>query len=274
MIRFKEKLKMYKNYFLLNTALILFLAPLNAQEFKVAKTYKVQQAKQGVAVDKDYFYVVNNSNIVKYAKEDGGQIKFWEDTSGAIKHLNSGVIIKGKLYCANSNYPESPMASSLEIFDPETLMHINNVSLGIYIGSATWIDFYNGHWYVAFAHYTGRGATEGKANSWTQLVKFNKNWQRVEGWVFPKALIEKFGTRSNSGGFIAKTGAIYATGHDNKELYKLNFPKIGHTLIWEKTYSIPYEGQGIALDAFNEKSLTLFGIIKKDNKVIKTILKK
>ncbi|NMH86845.1 YncE family protein [Flavivirga algicola] len=270
----KLVLKMYKKYVFLSIAFMLFLIPSNAQEFKVVKTYEVQQAKQGVAVDGDYFYVVNNSNIVKYTRKASNQVKQWKDTSGAIKHLNSGIIINGKLYCTNSNYPESPMASSIEIFDPETLMHIDNVSLGIYIGSATWLDFYNGYWYVAFAHYTGRGSSEGKTNSWTQLVKFTKDWQRIEGWVFPKILIGKFGTRSNSGGFITKEGTIYATGHDDKELYKLKFPKIGHTLIWKNTYSIPYEGQGIALDASTEKSLTLFGIIKKDNKVIQTILKK
>ncbi|MEM8765552.1 MAG: hypothetical protein AAGD88_17185, partial [Bacteroidota bacterium] len=223
---------------------ILVLELSNAQEFTVDKTYEVERARQGVAVDDVHFYVINNSDIAKYTKKEGEKTRQWQDGTGAIKHLNSGIIIDGKLYCANSNYPESPMASSIEVFDPRTLAHLENISLGILIGSATWVDFYQGHWYVAFAHYTGRGSTEDRTNSWTQLVKFTKDWQRTEGWIFPKALVEKFGTRSNSGGCITKDGTIYATGHDNKELYELKFPKMGHTLIWGKTYPIPYQGQG------------------------------
>ncbi|MEO1011129.1 MAG: hypothetical protein AAFX53_07455 [Bacteroidota bacterium] len=246
----------------------------SAQEFTIDKSYQVDRARQGVALDDIHFYVINNSDIAKYTKNEGTKLQQWQDATGAIKHLNSGIIIDGKLYCANSNYPESPMASSIEVFDPETLAHVENISLGIYIGSATWLDFYDGHWYVAFAHYTGRGSTEGKTNSWTQLVKFTKDWQRSEAWIFPRALIEKFGTRSNSGGFLTKEGIIYATGHDNKELYQLVFPKIGHTLIWKKTHPVPFEGQGIALDINSGDSITLYGIIKKENKVLKTTFKK
>ncbi|MGP1993005.1 hypothetical protein D9V96_014105 [Zobellia laminariae] len=253
---------------------VMIALKVSAQEFKIDRTYEVPSARQGVAIDEDYFFVVNNSEIVKYTKKDGEQVAHWEDSSGAIKHFNSGIIINEKLYCANSNYPESPMASSIEVFDPKSLEHLENISLGIYIGSATWIDFHESYWYIAFAHYTGRGATETKINSWTQLVKFNTDWQRIEGWIFPKELVAKFGTRSNSGGFITKDGKIYATGHDNTELYELSFPKIGHTLLWHKTYDIPYEGQGIALDANTADSLSLYGIIKKENKVLRTTLKK
>lgn len=254
--------------------LLLLASNVFAQDFKIDKAYGITEAKQGVATDNSHFYVVNNSSITKHHKVDGKLITTWQDTTGQIKHLNSGIIIDQKLYCANSNYPESPMVSSIEVFNPDTLTPIENISLGIDVGSATWIDFYKGHWYIAFAHYTGRGSTENKDNNWTQLIKFTKDWQRVGGWIFPKDLIAKFGTKSNSGGIITKDGTIYATGHDNTELYELKFPRLGATLHWVNTYDIPYEGQGIALDKETNTELSLFGIIKKENKVLKITLKK
>ncbi|REE27655.1 hypothetical protein DFQ09_101489 [Winogradskyella pacifica] len=240
-----------------------------SQSTKIERVYNVAEAKQGVAVDSNYFYVINNSSIVKYNQHDGKELIKWQDSTKQIKHLNSGIILDQKLYCTHSNYPESPMVSSIEVFDPNTLKPIENISLGIYLGSATWLDFYDNHWYVAFAHYRGRGESEGKTNSWTQLVKFTKEWQRIEGWIFPKDLIEKFGTRSNSGGVITKSGTILITGHDNKELYELRFPELGYTLEWTNTYDIPYEGQGIALDKITDLELVLYGIIRKESKVLK-----
>lgn len=244
-----------------------------AQSFEIEHEYLVPEARQGVAVDKTHFYVVNNSSIIKYTRDKAEEVSEWSDETGTIKHFNSGIILDNKLYCANSNYPESPMASSIEVFDSITLEHIESISLGIYIGSATWLDFYKGFWYIAFAHYTGRGSTEEKTNHWTQLVKFTQDWKREEAWVFPKELLTKFGTRSNSGGIITNSGSIYATGHDNKELYKLEFPALGPTLNWVGTYKIPFEGQGIALGSITNKYLTLFGIVKKENKVIEATLK-
>ncbi len=248
----------------------LIIISLSAQ---IEKTYSLPMVKQGVAVNDQFFYVINNSEIVTYTKDEGKLVNRWKDTTRTIKHLNSGIILNNKLYCTNSNYPEDPMVSSIEVFDPQTLQHIANISFGIYIGSATWVDFYKDHWYVAFAHYTGKGSSENKNNHWTQLVKFTKDWQRVEGWIFPEELINKFDTRSNSGGFITNEGVIYVTGHDNKELYELYFPKMSYTLEWKQTYPIPFEGQGIALDK-TEKDFTIFGIIRSENKVVKSVIKR
>ncbi len=84
----------------------------------IVKTYRVPSSKQAVAVDSSYFYVINNSSITKHQKKDGKQESAWDDKDSLIQHLNSGIIIDGKLYTVNSNYPDAPMASSIEIFDP------------------------------------------------------------------------------------------------------------------------------------------------------------
>ncbi|MEQ9442033.1 MAG: hypothetical protein RIG62_23540 [Cyclobacteriaceae bacterium] len=249
--------------------LLMWLSVLNAiaQPSSPIKRYIVPVAQQGVAVDEMHFYVINNHSIHKYTKSNGTSTANWEDSTGFIKHLNSGIIINDTLYCTNSNYPESPMASSLEMFDPQTLRHINTHSFGIQIGSATWVDRYKGAWYVAFAHYTGRGATEGKDNRWTQLVKFDTAWRQLEAWIFPADLVAEFDTRSNSGGFIDADGTIYCTGHDLPKLYQLHFPSLGYTLEWKNTLNIASKGQGIALDN-DGITKQVYGILRDENVIV------
>jgi len=51
---------------------LLFLmccSQIQAQE--IVRTYNVPSAQQGVAVDDGFFYVINNSAIIKYDKPNG-----------------------------------------------------------------------------------------------------------------------------------------------------------------------------------------------------------
>lgn len=253
--------------------LILFQSnTLFAQSLDSLQSFDAPAANQAVAVDGQYFYAIDNKTIEKYDKESGSLVKKWEDTTGAIKHLNSGVVIKHKLYCAHSNFPEIPMASSIEVFDTEDLRPIDNHSFGIDIGSATWIDWYDGYWYVAFAHYNRFKDKIGKDNSWTQLVKYTNDWKRVGGWIFPEELYDEFGKMSNSGGVINGDGTLFLTGHDFKKLYKMKFPKNGYSLEWVDTFSAPFEGQGIATDPV--KSEIIYGIQRSEEQVIKASFSK
>lgn len=246
---------------------VLLLA--QAQDVEEVRRYSVNHAQQGVAVDSAFFYVINSHSITKHQKSDGKLVATWEGgPEGVVEHLNSGIIIDGMLYCTHSNFPASPMASSIEIFDPNTLTHAGNRSLGIMIGSATWIDRYDGFWWIGFAQYTGQGGTEGKDNSWTQVVKFDDNWQRQEAWIFPEGLIKQFATRSNSGGSWGPDGLLYCTGHDAKELYVLKIPEQGFTLQWIDTLAFPCPGQGIAWD--RTESGILYGIDRHQKEVIAT----
>ena len=238
----------------------------------VVRSYEVPEARQGVATDSLHFFVINNSSISKHLKSSGQMVGSWVDRDSVLVHMNSGCMIDGKLYVVNSNYPESPMASSIEIFDPESLEHIDNHSLGILHGSATWMDEYQGFLYVVFAHYTGRGSEPGKDNSWTRLVKLDRNWQQIESWIFPDPLLDRFVSRSNSGGVILPDGRILCTGHDNFELYELRFPSKGYTLEWKRTLSVGSYGQGIAHEYHGDREL-IFGIIKKNNQVVVSKIK-
>ena len=256
-----------KKFFLLCIGSFLCVS-LAAQQLDSLQAFDAPAARQAVAVSEQYIFAIDNITIEQYDKTTRQKLKTWKDGSGALKHLNSGLVREGKLYCAHSNFPEIPMASSIEVFDPETLDHLESYSLGIMIGSATWLDYYEGHWYVAFVHYSqGAGQEPGKDNSWSQLVKFTSDWQRVGAWIFPKDLLERFSGMSNSGGYITEGGDIIITGHDHKELYRLAFPKMGYTLQWIETWPAPFEGQGIAVDP--EDKSVIYGISRSQKKVVK-----
>ncbi|MGB3586831.1 MAG: hypothetical protein WBA23_09840 [Tunicatimonas sp.] len=249
----------------------LLLAQSSPQKVNVIKVYDVEQAHQAVAVDDGCFYVINNTSITKHDKENGNLIKDWHDQDSVLVHLNSGIILDDKLYSCHSNYPQAPMASSIEIFDPQTLEHIDSHSLGIQFGSATWLDRYQDHWYVAFAHYTGRGSEPGKDNRWTQLVQFTDDWQPIAGWVFPSKLLERFASRSNSGGVIRDDGSLLITGHDEAEIYVMQFPNKGYTLRWVDTLPVGSFGQGIDCEE-KEGQTFVYGIVREENQVVVTKL--
>jgi hypothetical protein len=84
--------------------------------------FHAPEARQGVAVDERFYYVIGNRVIGKYDRKSHQRLAVWEGPEGGpIEHLNSGVVVDGRLYCAHSNYPGIPMTSSVEIWDTETL---------------------------------------------------------------------------------------------------------------------------------------------------------
>ena len=243
------------------TLLVIFPGFVLAQQANLVRSFQIELAQQAVAVSQNYFYVINSKTIVRYEKKTGRVVTRYDGAKDGIKHLNSGIILNGKLYCANSNFPGTPMTSSIEIFDARTLEHIGNHSFGIAVqGSVTWIDRKNGYWWVGFAQYSGKNSREGKDNRWTTVVKYNKKWQQEEAWVFPDNIVKAFGTMSNSGGTWGKDGYLYCTGHDAAELYVMKVPDRGYTLQHIRTIPAPIHGQGIAIDHSEKKKLLMYGI--------------
>lgn len=237
------------------------------REFKQIRIFNVPEARQGVAVDENYFYAVTNYKIVKYKKETGERVDGWEgEENGPIKHLDSGAIIDGKLYCAHSNYPEFPMTSSIEIWDPNTMEHIGSHSFGIEFGSCTWVDKHDGYWWAAFAHYNKWSDSTDTDRRWTTVVKFDDEWRKLESWIFPQEVLEKFEMMSNSGGSWGPDGYLYVTGHDLPELYVIRLPDQGSILELVDIVPVNCTGQGIAWDRSDPGSI--YTIKKADRKVI------
>lgn len=251
------------------TAICIFISSLAvAQQSKLLRTYSVKEVKQAVAVDERYFYTINNSTILKYDKASGVLISEWDGAPVGIKHLNSGVVIKGKLYCANSNYPTIPMSSSVEIFDVKEMKHIGSHSFGIAPhGSLTWVEQKDGFWYAGFANYAGKEASEGRDVRWTSIVKYNKDWAETESWIFPENLVALFTPKSNSGGVWSGDGKIYCTGHDRAEVYVLKIPASGYTLEHTKTIPVDIQGQGISIDKSVKAKTIIYGFRRSDNTV-------
>ena len=199
--------------------------------FHVAERFDAYYAMQGVAIGKKHFYA----------------------------------IVKGhKLYTTHSNYPEVPMASSIEIFDTRTMQHIQSISLGIDIGSCVWVTPGKNCWYAFFAHYAGSGKEPGKDVTWSQLVKFDRKWRRMQAWVLPKTIIEELHPHSLSGGVLVDE-IFYCMGHDNQKCYLMQLPRYGVHLEWVGTIEVPIPGQAIDID----KKGNIWGISRKHRQVIK-----
>ena len=237
------------------------------KEFVKIKQFNAPEARQGVAVDADYIYVVGTQEIGKYDKQTFKLVKKWNGKKdGKIIHLDSGVIVDGKLYCSHSNYPQIPMTSSVEIWDAKNLEHIGTHSFGIGWGSCTWIDKYDGYWWAGFAHYGKWKAEAGTDEKWTTVVKFDDHWRQIEAWVFPEEILEKFIPMSNSGGSWGPDGLLYCTGHDGAEVYAMKLPEAGSVLELVETLPIEIFGQGIAWD--HSEANHLYGLVKGERKVI------
>ncbi|BDD06693.1 hypothetical protein [Aureibacter tunicatorum] len=258
--------------FLRNILLLSWMAMAtiaNAQQSELISQFDAPKARQAVVATDDAFFVVDNRTIIKRDKQTGDSLAVWTDKR--LDHLNSAILIDSLVYCAHSNYPQIPMSSTIEIFDPKTMTHVGNHSFGIEFGSATWIDEYEGHFYVMFAHYDrDHNRQRNRDVSWTQLVKFDKEWRKVGAWILPKELVERTTPYSISGGIFMEDGRILATHHHHSELYVLSIPSIGSQLVWEHTFESSIKGQGIALDPLDKN--ILWGIDKKNRQVLKTKL--
>jgi hypothetical protein len=234
--------------------------------FKEINKFDIIEARQGVAVDQEHIYVIGTQRIGKYKKDTGELVARWEKQNVPIIHLDSGVIVEGKLYCAHSNYPDVPMTSSIEVWDAETLEHLGSHSLGIQWGSCTWIDRYDGFWWAAFAHYEKWKSITGKGTEWTTVVQLNDQWQWLQSWVFPEEIVERFRPMSNSGGSWGPDSLLYCTGHDRPEIYAFRLPQCGSVLELVEAIPINILGQGIAWD--RSQTGSLYGIRKKERQVI------
>ena len=89
------------------------------------RRFKAAEANQGVAVDAEFFYAIDNHAIGKYRKDTGARVGGWDGGKGGrIQHLNAGVLLDGRLYCAHSNFPKLPAESSVEMWNTATMQPV------------------------------------------------------------------------------------------------------------------------------------------------------
>ena len=187
-------------------------------EAELLATYPAPNARQGVAVDGRYFYPVNNFSLSKRDKTSGELVAEWEGVAEGdpLTHMDSLMELDGRLYASHSNYPISPMTSSVEVWDADSMQHVATHSFGVNRGSLTWLDYYDGQWWGAFANYDKiqNGQTEpyGHTNN-TQVVRFSDDFVVVEAWTIPLEILDRMRPMSNSGGSWGDDGLLYLIGY-------------------------------------------------------------
>jgi hypothetical protein len=232
----------------------------------LVKRYTAPEARQGVAVDAQHFYAIVNSRIGKYRKADGVKVAEWVGDRIAIRHLNSCIVEKAELICANSNYPQTPMASSVEIFATRDLKHLRSIPLGVHAGSLTWVERRGNRWWAAFANYDPPRSDGGRTHRDTKIVIFTADWAAVGGYILPDTVLAKLPPNSISGGSFGPDGLLYLTGHDAPELYVVRVPKQGPVLEHIATIPAPLDGQAWSWD--RSAGRTLYGITRRSGEVV------
>ncbi len=168
---------------------------------RTIRVYEARDADQGVAADTRFFYPVDNTVVAKHEIATGGLVGRWEGPrDGFVRHLNSCLADAGRLWCANSNYPLTPMGSSIEVFDAAALQHVDSHSLGMLDeGSLTWFDRLRGGWIAGFAHYDGDGGVQFKDHAFSSVVTFDAEWRRTGGWLLPSGVLDRMAPHAASG---------------------------------------------------------------------------
>lgn len=246
--------------------------PLGAVEtgrFEEIRRFVAPEARQGVAADAEFLYAISNHALGKYRKDTGAKVAAWECPEGQpLTHVNAGIIHQGKLYGAHSNYPGVPHRSSIEVWDTANLTHLRSFDLGETDGSLTWIDRRDGHWLACFVHYGKRGGVPGRGPEQTRIVELDDEWREVKRWTFPPEVIAQIAQRgySFSGGAVGPDGHLYVTGHDEPQLYVLQFSRADNTLRWTATVPVLAEGQAFAWDPAERGVIHL--ILKRTREII------
>ncbi|MEX0964432.1 MAG: hypothetical protein WDZ52_10395 [Pseudohongiellaceae bacterium] len=221
----------------------------------IVRQFDADDAYQAVAVDGSSFYAISNTRITQHDKNSGQLMQQLSDGSAAdsqLIHLDSAVVLDGRLYAAHSNYPGFPMVSSIEVWDIKTRQHLNSHNLGVMLGSLTWLDRHDDFWWGTFANYDivqrDMSVPYGETKN-TVVVQFDAGFDVLNSWTLPQEILRRMSPMSNSGGSWGRDGYLYLSGHDEPELYVMALPEEGSELDWLATIRIPgLNGQGIAWD--------------------------
>jgi endonuclease/exonuclease/phosphatase family metal-dependent hydrolase len=200
-------------------------------------TLSAPEAHQAAAADDRFVYAITNTQVARYDRETGLRVAI---STGPALHLNSGFLADGKLYCAHSNFPQTPEQSEIKVLDLATMQLTTFKDFGNFGGSLTWAVQRQDRWWCNFARY-------GDDNAHTFLVEFDANWRELRRWVYPPQLIRQLGRNSLSGG-IWDGNDLLVTGHDDPVIFRLRLPAQGSDLELLGAELAPFTGQGIARD--------------------------
>jgi hypothetical protein len=222
-----------------------------APELPLVAKFAAPEAIQGVAVDRRFFYAIDNTDIGKYERGTGKKVgEFKAKPEGVpLIHMDGGMTRDGRIYCSHSNFPDTPMLSSVEVFDAAAMKHVESRSFGRGPGSLVWVDWRDGFWWVCFGHYNGKGGEPGKPNTMTTLMRYDRDWRDTGvAYAFPTDVIGRWDGMTASGGVWGPDGRLYVTSHHAPEFYVFRLPRAGSVLELVHIVKSPAEGQGLAID--------------------------
>lgn len=213
------------------------LAVTAGERWRQTRVLPAPEAHQAAAADDRFVYAISSTEVAKYDRSSGERVAV---STGEAKHLNSGFVWNGRVFCAHSNYPRKPEQSDIRVLDPESMRLTTFHDFGSFDGSLTWVLRHEEHWWCNFAHY-------GDDNGRTVLVKFDGEWREQARWTYPATVIRELGRYSLSGG-VFSDGDLLVTGHDDRVLFRLRVPTEGKELAFLGRQPAPFTGQGIAHD--------------------------
>ncbi|MFS0773190.1 hypothetical protein [Sphingomonas sp. 1P08PE] len=248
--------------------ILLLLAPaiIAAPFAQTIRRLPAPEARQGAAVGARDIYAIANYRIARYDKRTGERRASWEGDKTRYPHINSCAVIARDLVCASSSYPAVPQWSSVEFFDPGTLVHRRTIALAHAPGSLTWVDRHDGAWWAMFANYDARGGEPNRDHRYTMLVRYDDEWRATQSWLLPPSILERIAPMSISGGGWGPDGRLYVTGHDRPELYAITLPKGGAVL--DHVATIPIEAAGQAIDWDEAERGDLYGIDRAGGQIL------
>lgn len=206
--------------------------------WQTTRTFDSPFATQAAAADEKFFYAISNTVVAQYDRTTGQLVT--QGTAPDAKHLNSGFVWQGRVYCAHSNYPQLPEESEIRVFDPQTGQLSLFQRFEDPAGSIVWCLKRGKHWWCCFAHY-------GEHNRRTVLIRYADGWVETGRWTFPEQVIADWDGMSASGGvFDGET--LLVSHHHFRVLYRLRIPEQAGVLEFVEALSCPFPGQGIAVD--------------------------
>lgn len=221
------------------------------------RSFHSPHATQAACADRLHAFAISNTTVAIHDRRSGRLLG--EVTGPDTKHLNSGFLSGGRIWCAHSNYPLTPHESDVRVCDPA------EGALSVFHrfpeppGSLVWcVKRPAGDrarprgskegWWCCFAHY-------GVDNSRTVLVEYgpegNGFEREVRRFTFPRAVVDDFDGMSGSGGLFDDGDGgetLLVSHHHYRVLYRLALPREGSELELVEVLSCPFPGQGIAAD--------------------------
>lgn len=223
--------------------------------WKAVNTIPSVHATQAAAADANHVYAISNTTVAQHDRVSGKLLQ--SGTTPDTKHLNSGFLLDGKIYCAHSNYPKTPHESDIRVFDPRTGKLSVFHAFREPPGSIVWCVVRDGRWWCCFAHY-------GEENVKTVLVEYDDGFRERRRFTFPKEVVADWDKMSASGG-IWDGDSLLVTHHHFRVIYRLTLPKSGTELKFVEALGSPFPGQGIATDP---KTGGLVGIDRTKKQII------